>query len=415
MRPGYLRDHFVGVGVKRLTAVDAEPRRSNQHEIGTTKAMRKQFLGQGGKRRFGATYIWLDDDEVPPVAHSYATHYDTRKDQPLRSAEWRLYYPSNSVTAAMSEGDSLFLAMDSLERLWFIAAQQGSTSEHQMAWLFGVQPRSRRFASRGLTNDSTELGFAARTILDQIGVEVEVQDAELEAIVGGFGTAFPRTAIFSETARSTLPEVEPRDDPDAALLAWLDHEESLFRCLERRVVEQRLKRGFADADGVDVDGFISFSLSVQNRRKSRMGQSLEHHVEAVFRANRLTFDRGAVTESNHRPDFLFPSIEAYRAAPDEGCPSLAMMGAKSSCKERWRQVLAEADKIPRKHLLTLESSISTPQTDQMRDSNLQLVVPQPIHDTYTEGQREWLWTLRAFIEHVRGLGNQAAPQQRTLH
>ncbi|MDE2756668.1 MAG: type II restriction endonuclease, partial [Acidobacteriota bacterium] len=291
--------------MKRLTAVDAEPRRSNQHEIGTTKAMRKQFLGEGGKRTFEATYIWLEDDREPLIEESSATYYDARERKP-RPAEWRLYYPSNSVTVAMSEGDSLFLAMDSSGRLYFLAVQQGSTCEHQMSWLFNVQPRGHRFTSRGLMDDPTEIGFAARAILDQLGMEVQVLDEDrLEAIVGGFGTAFPTTAMFSKTARSTLPDVEPRDDPDAALLAWLDHEESMFRWLERRVVELRLKEGFADAKGVDVDGFISFSLSVQNRRKARMGQSLEHHVEAVFRAHELEFVRGAITENNHRPDFLF--------------------------------------------------------------------------------------------------------------
>ena len=55
------------------------------------------------------------------------------------------------------------------------------------------------------------------------------------------------------------------DDPDAALIAWLDHEEALFRRLERRVVSTRIEAGFMNEDGTDVDGFISFSLSVQNR------------------------------------------------------------------------------------------------------------------------------------------------------
>ncbi len=36
MRRGQLRDCFKGAGVKRLSAVDANPERSNQHEIGTT-------------------------------------------------------------------------------------------------------------------------------------------------------------------------------------------------------------------------------------------------------------------------------------------------------------------------------------------------------------------------------------------
>ena len=403
-KQGFLRDHFAGVGVKRLTAVDAEPQSSNQHEVGTTKEMREQFLGASERRQFKAIYVWLDDDQVTRIVHGSATHYDTRKQQPQRPAEWRLYYPSNSVTEKMSEGDSLFLAMDRDERLWFMAARRGSTSEQQMLWLFGVRPRDRSFASRELTNDSTEIGFAARAVLDHLGVEVGIAGADrLGAIVGDFGAEFPSTAEFSETARRTLPGVEPRDDPDAALLAWLEHEEALFRCLERRVVEERLRQGFTDAAGVDVEGFISFSLSVQNRRKSRMGQSLEHHVAAVFSAHRVAFTRGAVTESNHRPDFLFPSVEAYRAAPVQGAPCLAMMGAKSTCKERWRQVLTEAAKIPEKHLLTLEPSISVQQTDQMQGSKLQLVVPEPIHVTYSEDQREWLWTLRGFIEHVRGL------------
>ena len=37
MQRGQLSDYFEGVGVKRLSAVDAEPKTSNQHEVGTTK------------------------------------------------------------------------------------------------------------------------------------------------------------------------------------------------------------------------------------------------------------------------------------------------------------------------------------------------------------------------------------------
>ena len=77
-----------------------------------------------------------------------------------------------------------------------------------------------------------------------------------------------------------------------------------------------------------------------------------------------------------------------------------MLGAKSSCKERWRQVLAEADKISEKHLLTLEPGISEPQTEQMWASALQLVVPQSIQASYTEQQQAWLWSVENFIRFV---------------
>jgi len=78
-----------------------------------------------------------------------------------------------------------------------------------------------------------------------------------------------------------------------------------------------------------------------------------------------------------------------------------MLGVKSTCKDRWRQVLAEADRIERKHLLTLEAAISTNQTDEMQAKNLQLVLPRNLHDTYTEAQQAWLLDVSGFTALVR--------------
>ena len=36
MKRSHLCDYFAGIGVKRLSTEDAEPRTSNQHEIDTT-------------------------------------------------------------------------------------------------------------------------------------------------------------------------------------------------------------------------------------------------------------------------------------------------------------------------------------------------------------------------------------------
>lgn len=402
MKRGILRDHFAGAGVKRLSAVDADPVRSNQHEVGTTREMRDRFLGEIHEQQYQVRYIRVDDDREVVSVEGTATHYDARIRKKHRAAEWRLYYPSNAVTEAMQEGDTLFLAKHDDGRLYFIVAPEGSTSEHQLLWLFGVEPEGKSFVSREFPADGPTLDFAARYILDEIGIETEDPEADrLDGIIDPLPLEFPSTANFSYLARDTLPDVRAEDDPDAALLAWLDREEALFRRLEKRIVSRRLEEGFTNGTGVDVDGFIRFSLSVHNRRKSRMGYSLENHLEAVFSAFGIAYDRGKITENNHRPDFLFPSVMAYHAAPATGAANLTMLGAKSSCKERWRQVLAEADKIPRKHLLTLEPGISEPQTNQMEASSLQLVVPRDIHGSYTEGQRAWLWNLGDFVEHLR--------------
>jgi hypothetical protein len=78
-----------------------------------------------------------------------------------------------------------------------------------------------------------------------------------------------------------------------------------------------------------------------------------------------------------------------------------MLGVKSTCKDRWRQVLVEARRIPKKHLLTLETAISQHQTDLMRDENLQLVLPKSLHGTYTGSQQEWLLDVAGFASLVR--------------
>jgi hypothetical protein len=78
-----------------------------------------------------------------------------------------------------------------------------------------------------------------------------------------------------------------------------------------------------------------------------------------------------------------------------------MLGAKSTCKDRWRQVLNEAARIPDKHLCTLENAISTAQTDEMKRSRLSLVVPEPFQSSYTVEQRQEMMTLSEFIEFVK--------------
>ena len=176
MRYGQLRDHFRGVGAKRLTAVDAEPNSSNQHEIGTTAAMRREFLGEGPKKTFPAVYIWLGRDQDGVTVHSWATYYDAREHQAHRAPEWRLYYPSNAVTETMNEGDALFLALDTGGSLYFIIAPARSTSEDQLSWLFGVEPQ-KRFEVLGFRDEGPELDFAAHFILDELGIEFEEPDA----------------------------------------------------------------------------------------------------------------------------------------------------------------------------------------------------------------------------------------------
>ena len=64
------------------------------------------------------------------------------------------------------------------------------------------------------------------------------------------------------------------------------------------------------------------------------------------------------------------------------------------------QVLEEANRIERKHLITLEPAVSVDYTNAMRDSKLQLVIPSQLFPTYTPSQQEWLMDVGGFCEMV---------------
>lgn len=398
MKRGMLSDYFQGVAVKRLSMVETTATRSNQHEFNSSKAL-KAMLGDDDRKNIPTRFIWFGEEQEGVTDDSTITWYDSRRNRRPRS-EYRLYYYSNDVTELMREGDAFFLALRPDGTAMVIVTSAGSTIQNQLLWLFGLDGEPEfEFTSRGISGDTDdEVDFAARYILDELGIELEEPEADqLDGLLEQFGLKFPTTRGFSELARSSLRNVSAMDDPDAVLMAWLEREELLFRRLERHIVAERLQTGFVAGDSsADVDGFLSFSLSVQNRRKSRAGQSLENHLEAIFKARGIGYTRGGETENRNKPDFLFPSHAHYHD-PLFLPARLTMLASKSTLKDRWRQVLPEADRIPDKHLLTLEPGISENQTDQMQASRLQLVLPKRLHETYRPRQKHWLMTLSDFV------------------
>lgn len=388
----------TGAAAKRLTAVEARPDRSNQHELNGVQALKALFGDVRATRQ--ARFMYLSESETDVVAaEGFVTWYDAREDHPTRS-EFRLYFPSTDASEKVQEGDVAFVLRRPDDSVLIVFAAQGTTAERQLLWLFDLQPPVQRVEVRDIRRDDAEVGFAAREVLRLLGIEraasAPFEESYLEVLLDRFGEAFPPTAEFSAFARAVTPEVEPVEDPDGALIAWLEREEALFRILERHLVLKRLREGFGD----DVDAFVDFSLSVQNRRKSRVGYALEHHVQAVLDAHGIQYAKAAVTERTSRPDFLFPSLAAYRDT-SVSADRIAMLGVKSTCKDRWRQILAEADRVPVKHLLTLEPGISVTQTDEMIARSVVLVVPREIQHTFTDTQQRHILTVQAFLTRVK--------------
>lgn len=408
-------DYVEGVAAKYLSAVDADPKSSHQHEIGGLPSVGfKRYLGEPAKlekRVFNARMVYLKDEHNPPEMFAgVVTWYDCRENQPHRSPEYRLYYTSNAVTELLNPGDFFLIAKLRDNSLLLVFTPANSSLELQLRALFGIDSvKGKGFNAGNISK--TSLLLPLRLLLEDLGIEAfrtEPDDGEwLERLLAAFGqNGFPSTAKFSAFARQSLGnEVDALAEVDATLLMWMEREEKLFRIFERYFVQQRLREGFGE-QGDDVDAFIDFSLSVQNRRKSRVGHAFEGHLDTLFRLHGLRFEQGRgkerVTENNAKPDFLFPNFSSYHN-PAFPIQNLRILGAKTTCKDRWRQVLSEAARIPIKHLVTLEPAISTAQTDEMHSHQLQLVIPQAIHATYTPAQRGKLMTLDNFIREIKTL------------
>ncbi|ECF2367238.1 TPA: type II restriction endonuclease [Salmonella enterica] len=187
-------------------------------------------------------------------------------------------------------------------------------------------------------------------------------------------------------------------DPDEQLIDRRRVEYDIFLLVEEMHVLDIIKKGFNS-----VDDFIALANSVSNRRKSRAGKSLELHLEQLFLEHGLTqFATQCVTEGNKKPDFLFPSSDAYhdKTFPDE---KLHMLAVKTTCKDRWRQVLNEANRIQSIHLFTLQEGVSLAQFNEMQQARVTLVVPSSLHKKYPETVRPELMTLGHFIAKLIGI------------
>ncbi len=211
---------------------------------------------------------------------------------------------------------------------------------------------------------------------------------------------FPDTKIMSKEAEDCFNKANKvdknmiRNNPDKYLQDWYNTEYDLFKLIENQIYESTKRSGFDTCDEL-----ISYSSSLLNRRKSRAGKSLEHHLSSIFSQCGLKFEEQVITENKKKPDFLFPDAKSYHnmVFPAD---DLVFLGSKTTCKDRWRQVLSEADRIHIKHLFTLQQGVSRNQLSEMKDSNLILVVPK---DNITLFNKEFsgnIQTLSQFIAFV---------------
>lgn len=216
---------------------------------------------------------------------------------------------------------------------------------------------------------------------------------------------FPPTVDLSSAARNcynssfNVNEKIIKANPDLQLLNWISAEFELFKTIENDRYLKRIKEPFKS-----VEDLVETANTILNRRKSRAGKSLEHHLAEMFTIFNLKFDTQAVTEDNKKPDFLFPNSEVYHDSRFDS-KKIVTLAAKTTCKDRWRQILNEADRVKVKHLFTLQQGISQNQLKEMYNNHVCLVVPNQYLKQFPENFRSKILTLDTFIKKVATIQN----------
>lgn len=288
-----------------------------------------------------------------------------------------------------------FLTPDFTGALFVLVKQ---SSDDYQGFILNTEDEIQNFLDAfGLTPPETN-----RLIETSLNTEEHRQQAAIQEFITSLDVDFPTSYDMSVAARiiwykTKLKKKLIMEDPDKALLEWADEEYLLFRALEHNRYGDMISKGFQS-----VDDFIVLANKVLNRRKSRAGKSLEHHLAALFDENNLSYTAQAVTEGNKKPDFIFPSEQAYHDMTFN-VDNLVSLAAKTTCKDRWRQVINEADRLRDnyKYLCTLQQGISSAQMDEMQAEKVILVVPKQYIKTYPRDRQDRIWTVKQFIDYVR--------------
>lgn len=272
------------------------------------------------------------------------------------------------------------------------------SEEEYLGYIFNTDEDIQNFLdSFGLTPAETNRPIE----ITAISAEDRERQA-IDAFISELTEEFPTSTDMSRAARQIQYDVYANrnmilTDPDSTLLRWTEQEYRLFRAIEHARYGDTVARGFQS-----VDDFIILANKVLNRRKSRAGKSLEHHLSAIFDENRIQYTAQAITEGNKKPDFLFPSEEAYHDMTFS-IEKLCTLAAKTTCKDRWRQILNEANRLrdDNKYLCTMQQGISAAQMDEMQAEKVILVVPKLYIKTYPKDRQSRIWTIGHFVSYVR--------------
>jgi hypothetical protein len=201
--------------------------------------------------------------------------------------------------------------------------------------------------------------------------------------------AMARTAFLERHKLAALDPFVLEHPGDAIREISRVIEWGLFREFQRRERAVELVRAVLGDDAVKIDmkgvvrrlvdatGAIdAIMLSASQQRKSRAGYSFEHQIEAMLVAGNVPFAKQVVMDARKRPDFVLPSL-AHLRKPLKGAARGLILSAKTTLRERWKQVQREMGGSDL-FLATVDESIAANAIEDMASLGISLVVPEEL-------------------------------------
>lgn len=134
---GVLSDLFRGIVFKRLSPVEVDAVRSNQHEFNGSRPLIELF-GREQPQRLDTDFYWMSNAGQLLSERGMLTWYDARARHPTRT-EYRLYYYDNSVTRKATAGDTLLIGRKPDDSTFLLIAPSTGAAATRIAWLFGIE------------------------------------------------------------------------------------------------------------------------------------------------------------------------------------------------------------------------------------------------------------------------------------
>ncbi len=396
------------LAAKVLAEVEANPDTSHQHEFNA--GLLRKALELPPERLSGELeiiYAARDPSTDPMTEACRFTLYNAREGRP-RTPEYRLYFDSDEFQGLARAGDVLILTRaEQTSRLRALVVPADTDLGQSLA--HALAARHEEIGQRFRRISALIAGTDAKRLLEATAEPSAPGDRDLESLLDAsfIATALsagklPPTRDMAVEATATVRRFSSRLlDPDSELHARLQAETLLFRRIEdglgRRVIEQLGSR----ATTIEFGELAELVMSRLQARRSRRGHSLQHHFASLLEGLGIPFTAQCRTEHGETPDFVIPGCPQYH---DPGFPGdcLRMVACKSTVKERWAQILKEADRISPKFVLTLDPGLTDDLILRMFEKRLEAFLPSAILEkSYAEStQRHRLGTVAQLCDRL---------------